>query len=199
MLTPEELRFHCRNGVAGRGGYNVVQYSDQPPASTSAAACPTPSHINRPQTTQGRAEFAVRSGVGTDLAQREQRLEHVLIAPAGAVECRHTGGEDRAVDTVHEYRATLRAESFDRAHGVEQDEVDVGASTDRVDEPRIQMGSPRGDMGRVQGMLLMRHMMFVGYSLKDEDFHELMHEVRAARGDELRRAVSALHRADTVR
>jgi predicted SprT family Zn-dependent metalloprotease len=54
-------------------------------------------------------------------------------------------------------------------------------------------------MGRVQGMLLMRHMMFVGYSLKDEDFHELMHEVRAARGDRLRRTVSALHRADTVR
>lgn len=38
-------------------------------------------------------------------------------------------------------------------------------------------------MGLVQGMLLMRHMMFVGYSLKDEDFHELIHEVRAARGN----------------
>ena len=29
----------------------------------------------------------------------------------------------------------------------------------------------------------MRHMMFVGYSLQDEDFQELMHEVRTARGD----------------
>lgn len=37
-------------------------------------------------------------------------------------------------------------------------------------------------MGLVQGMLLMRHMMFVGYSLMDEDFHEIVHEVRAARG-----------------
>jgi hypothetical protein len=38
-------------------------------------------------------------------------------------------------------------------------------------------------MGLVQGMLLMRHMMFVGYSLQDEDFQELLHEVRAARGN----------------
>ena len=39
-------------------------------------------------------------------------------------------------------------------------------------------------IGLVQGLLLMRHMMFVGYSLQDEDFHELIHEVRSARGDE---------------
>ncbi|MCV7096674.1 SIR2 family protein [Mycobacterium kubicae] len=38
-------------------------------------------------------------------------------------------------------------------------------------------------LGLVQGLLLMRHMLFVGYSLQDEDFHELMYEVRAARGD----------------
>jgi hypothetical protein len=37
-------------------------------------------------------------------------------------------------------------------------------------------------MGLVQGLLMMRHLMFVGYSLKDEDFHELVHEVRTARG-----------------
>lgn len=36
-------------------------------------------------------------------------------------------------------------------------------------------------MGLVQALLMMRHMMFVGYSLSDEDFHELMHEVRDAR------------------
>ncbi|BBX34856.1 hypothetical protein MMAG44476_34791 [Mycolicibacterium mageritense DSM 44476 = CIP 104973] len=38
-------------------------------------------------------------------------------------------------------------------------------------------------MGLVQGLLLMRRMVFVGYSLGDEDFHELIDEVRAARGD----------------
>ena len=36
-------------------------------------------------------------------------------------------------------------------------------------------------MGLVQAMLMMRHMLFVGYSLSDEDFHELLYEVRLAR------------------
>lgn len=39
----------------------------------------------------------------------------------------------------------------------------------------------RALVGLVQSMLLMRHMLFVGYGLRDEDFHELVHEVRAAR------------------
>ncbi|OHT93317.1 SIR2 family protein [Mycobacterium syngnathidarum] len=38
-------------------------------------------------------------------------------------------------------------------------------------------------MGLVQGLLMMRTMVFVGYSLSDEDFHDLIDEVRAARGD----------------
>ncbi|GAA2435936.1 SIR2 family protein [Mycolicibacterium llatzerense] len=36
-------------------------------------------------------------------------------------------------------------------------------------------------MGLVQGLLMLRKMVFVGYSLSDEDFHELVDEVRAAR------------------
>ena len=36
-------------------------------------------------------------------------------------------------------------------------------------------------LGLVQGMLLTKHMLFVGYSLTDEDFHEVMAEVRLAR------------------
>jgi hypothetical protein len=36
--------------------------------------------------------------------------------------------------------------------------------------------------GIVQAMLLTRHMLFVGYSLSDEDFHQLVHEVRQAKG-----------------
>ncbi|MGA5541276.1 SIR2 family NAD-dependent protein deacylase [Mycobacterium sp. NPDC051198] len=38
-------------------------------------------------------------------------------------------------------------------------------------------------MGLVQGLLMMRKMVFVGYSLSDEDFHDLLDEVRAARGN----------------
>lgn len=34
--------------------------------------------------------------------------------------------------------------------------------------------------GLVQAMLLTRHMLFVGYSLRDEDFHEVIHDVRRA-------------------
>lgn len=36
-------------------------------------------------------------------------------------------------------------------------------------------------MGLVQGLLMLRKMVFIGYSLRDEDFHELVDEVRAAR------------------
>ncbi len=35
--------------------------------------------------------------------------------------------------------------------------------------------------GLVQAMLLTRHMLFVGYSLADEDFHQIVHQVNAAR------------------
>lgn len=36
--------------------------------------------------------------------------------------------------------------------------------------------------GIVQALLFTRHLLFVGYSLRDDDFHQLVHEVRAARG-----------------
>jgi hypothetical protein len=36
--------------------------------------------------------------------------------------------------------------------------------------------------GIVQAMLLTRHMLFVGYSLSDDNFHRLVHQVRAAIG-----------------
>lgn len=36
-------------------------------------------------------------------------------------------------------------------------------------------------MGLVQGLLMLRKMVFIGYALSDEDFHELVDEVRAAR------------------
>ncbi len=67
-----------------------------------------------------------------------------------------------------------------KLHGtVEKPENIVLTRSDYLDLPR-QYGAL---IGLVQGMLLMRHMMFIGYSLKDEDFQELIHEVRKARGD----------------
>lgn len=35
--------------------------------------------------------------------------------------------------------------------------------------------------GLVQALLITRHMLFVGYSLRDEDFNEVIHEVRSVR------------------
>lgn len=40
--------------------------------------------------------------------------------------------------------------------------------------------------GLVQAMLMTRHMLFVGYGLADEDFHDLVHEVRYAQPKTLR-------------
>ena len=37
--------------------------------------------------------------------------------------------------------------------------------------------------GILQAMLLTRHMLFVGYSLTDDSFHKVMHEVRRARSN----------------
>lgn len=45
----------------------------------------------------------------------------------------------------------------------------------------IQAPRERGALiGLVQAMLLTRHMVFAGYSLRDEDFHQLVHDVRLA-------------------
>jgi len=66
-----------------------------------------------------------------------------------------------------------------KMHGsVDDPQRIVMTRSDFLDMPR-QYGAL---LGLVQGLLLMRHMMFVGYSLKDEDFQELISEVRAARG-----------------
>lgn len=43
--------------------------------------------------------------------------------------------------------------------------------------------SSRALLGLVQAMLFTRHMLFVGYGLADEDFHELVYEVRKAYGN----------------
>ena len=46
--------------------------------------------------------------------------------------------------------------------------------------------------GLVQALLLTRHLLFVGYSLTDEDFHRVAHEVRMARGGDATTLATAL-------
>lgn len=53
--------------------------------------------------------------------------------------------------------------------------------------------------GIVQAMLLTRHMLFVGYSLSDDNFHRLVHQVRAAIGSTERSADTMFGTALTPR
>lgn len=46
--------------------------------------------------------------------------------------------------------------------------------------------------GLVQAMLFTRTMLFVGYSLRDEDFHQLVHEVRSALGTSSRKTMGTV-------
>lgn len=66
-----------------------------------------------------------------------------------------------------------------KLHGtISQPDSTVLTRSDYFDGPRT-----RGALvGLVQAMLMTRHMLFIGYGLGDEDFHEIVHEVRAARG-----------------
>lgn len=52
-----------------------------------------------------------------------------------------------------------------------------------LDAPREQGAL----FGLVQAMLLTRHMLFIGYSLSDEDFHEVVYDVRRAMPGSVRR------------
>lgn len=78
---------------------------------------------------------------------------------------------DSAVDTGGRWLLKLHG-SVTESHKM------ILTRSDYLDMPR-QYGAL---IGLVQGLLMMRHMMFVGYSLQDEDFHELIHEVRVAQG-----------------
>ena len=55
-----------------------------------------------------------------------------------------------------------------------------GAIVFTRDEYHGAMATHSALRGIVQAMLMTRHMLFVGYSLRDDDFHQLVHEVRSA-------------------
>lgn len=46
--------------------------------------------------------------------------------------------------------------------------------------------------GILQAMLMTKHMLFVGYSLTDDTFHRVMHDVRRAQGPTIRKVGTAL-------
>jgi SIR2-like domain len=117
-------------------------------------------------------------------------LQHGLLTSLPSSEAVTTNFDDlfeTAASTANRAMAVLPADPSTangqwllKLHGtVEHPENIVLTRSDYPDMPR-QYGAL---IGLVQGMLLMRHMMFIGYSLQDEDFQELIHEVRKARGD----------------
>jgi len=64
-----------------------------------------------------------------------------------------------------------------KLHGTLSDPANIVLTRGSFIEAPRQRGAL---LGMVQAMLMTRHMLFVGYSLRDEDFHELVHEVRHA-------------------
>ncbi|MCV7281689.1 SIR2 family protein [Mycolicibacterium flavescens] len=117
-------------------------------------------------------------------------LTHGLLASLPSSEA-VTTNYDKLFETAYETRGrevavlpnnprTTDGHWLLKLHGtVDAPETITLTRSDYLNMPR-QYGAL---MGLVQGLLLMRRMVFVGYSLEDEDFHELIDEVRAARGD----------------
>ena len=146
----------------------------------------------------------LKYAVASRLVSAWYGLAHGLLASLPSVEAVTTNFDElfeRAWTTANRSVAILPGTAVDasgrwllKLHGnVTEPEKLVLTRSDYLDMPR-QYGAL---MGLVQGLLMMRHMMFVGYSLQDEDFHELIHEVRAAQGGgetrKLRGTVLTLH------
>lgn len=117
-------------------------------------------------------------------------LQHALLASLSSAEAVTTNFDqlfERASRVADRDRAVLPAHPQSapsswllKLHGSIDKPADmVLTRSDYLNMPRY-----RGALiGLVQGLLLTRHMMYVGYSLSDEDFLELIDEVRSARGD----------------
>ncbi len=133
----------------------------------------------------------LKANVAAELSKASRySLLHGLLASLPSKEAVTTNFDrlfEAALESGQRELAVLPANPSDadgrwllKLHGsVDEPDHIVLTRSDFLNMPR-QYGAL---IGLVQGLLLMRHMLFVGYSLQDEDFHELMYEVRAARGE----------------
>ena len=120
------------------------------------------------------------------VARRHYSLVHGLLASLPSREAITTNFDD-LFETASGNIAVLPRSPREtkgrwllKLHGGVQDHKNIVLTrSDFLNMPR-QYGAL---MGLVQGLLMMRTMVFVGYSLMDEDFHELIDEVRIARGE----------------
>jgi len=130
-----------------------------------------------------------RSAFATQLSSSRYALAHGLLASLRTREAVTTNYDDlyeRAVSTAGRTCAVLPYEPV-----VSQDRwlLKLHGTVDRPDEIVLTrddyLGLPTRAgalFGVLQAMLMTRHMLFVGYSLTDDTFHKVMHEVRQARG-----------------
>lgn len=85
----------------------------------------------------------------------------------------------RSISVLPKHVAPANGRWLLKLHGcISEPDALVLTRADYLDMPRTHGAL----MGLVQGLLMMRHMVFVGYSMRDEDFHEIIHEVRQALG-----------------
>lgn len=140
----------------------------------------------------GKRLSAVGRQIGKEVAARfsttRYSLMHALLASLGVRENVTTNYDqlfEAAVEATDERLAVL---PYQAVHPRERWLLKLHGSIDNDDDIVLTradyLGTParRGALfGLVQAMLLTRHMLFVGYSLSDEDFHAVVNDVRAAR------------------
>lgn len=133
----------------------------------------------------GRAEF--RAALGAKMKATRHGLAHALLASLPCSEHVTTNFDDlfeRACDRpgqglsiIPGDDATAGGRWLLKLHGT------LGGDLVFTRSDYFSATSTHAALrGIVQAMLLTRHMLFVGYSLSDEDFHQLVHEVREAKG-----------------
>jgi hypothetical protein len=138
----------------------------------------------------GDQDADLRSRVIEELESARYSLTHGLLAALPARELITTNFDtlfEAAMDGAQRPLAVLPRSSVRsgepwllKLHG----SIDDPAKIVLTREDYLGAPSKSGALfGLVQALLLTKHMLFVGYSLRDEDFHQLVHEVRAARAD----------------
>lgn len=137
--------------------------------------------------TEGRSQF--KADVAAKLsATQPYSLAHGLLASLPSKEAVTTNFDvlfeqackiaDAGIAVLPENPRATDGRWLLKLHGgVDDPERMVLTRSDYLEMPR-RYGAL---MGLVQGLLMLRKMVFIGYSLSDEDFHELVDEVRAAR------------------
>lgn len=123
--------------------------------------------------------------LSTKLSTSKYSLQHGLIASLPCNEFITTNVdelfEQAATATTGTIKVVPNQSESDRwllkLHGTIADEASLVFTRDNF----LDLGrGSRALFGLVQAMLFTKHMLFVGYGLGDEDFHEVVYDVRSA-------------------